>query len=108
MKFQVNNDNWEIKEISNADMNIISGSDLKETFTHGTTQYSENTIYINEDSPNKKKTLYHELMHMYMYEYGHNQWNKEFNNEDVCEISSSSHDFIHKIAEDYFKKGERK
>jgi hypothetical protein len=38
-----------------------------------------------------------------MYEYGHNQWNKEFDNEDVCEIMASSHDIIHEIVEEYFK-----
>lgn len=103
MKFKINNSEWQIKEISNADMNMIENSDLKETFTHGTTQYSENTIYINADCPCKRKTLIHELTHCFMYEYGHNQWNKHFNNEDVCEISASSHDTIHKIVEDYFK-----
>jgi len=102
MKFQINNDEWKIEKINNAEMNIIVSSDKRETFTHGTTQYDCNTIYINEETPNKRKTLYHELMHLYMYEYGHNQWNKEFNNEDVCEISASSHDFIHNIVEEYF------
>ena len=102
MTFEINDDKWQIKEINNAEMNILCGSDKKETFTHGTTVYSENTIYINEDTPNKRKTLFHELMHLYMYEYGHNQWNKEFNNEDVCEISASSHDFIHDVVEEYF------
>lgn len=102
MNFNMNNNEWEINEISNAEMNMISNSDLKETFTHGTTQYSENIIYINKDTPNKKKTLYHELTHCYMYEYGHNQWQKEFNNEDVCEICASSHDIINTIVEAYF------
>lgn len=103
MKFKINNNDWEIKEISNAEMNILCGSDLKETFTHGNTSYNENVIYINKDTPNKRKTLYHELMHCFMYEYGHNQWGKSFNHEDICEISACSHDMVHKIVEDYFK-----
>lgn len=103
MKFKINEDEWEIKEISNAEMNILESSDLKDTFIHGTTQYSENIIYINKETPNKRKTLIHELIHCYMYEYGHNQFeDKKFNNEDVCEICSSSHNIIHKIVEDYF------
>ena len=106
MKFKMNNSEWEIKEISNAEMNTMESSDLKETFTHGTTQYSTNTIFINKDSPCKERTLYHELIHCFMYEYGHNQFeNKAFSYEDVCEISASSHDIIEKIARDYFKGG---
>ena len=104
MKFKMNNRNWEIKLISNAEMNILCGSDLRETFTHGSTQYSESVIYLNELAPDKRKTLYHELTHCFMYEYGHNQHQKEFNNEDVCEISACSHDIIHQIFEKNFKK----
>ena len=103
MKFKINEDEWQIKEISNAEMNILCGSDKRETFTHGTTQYSENVIYINKETPNKRKTLYHELTHCFMYEYGHNQHEKEFSHEDVCEICSCSHDLIHKIVEKYIK-----
>ena len=102
MKFKMNDSDWEIKEISNAEMNVLVSSDKQETFTHGTTQYDCNTIFINKETPNKKKTLYHELTHCFMYEYGHNQWNKEFDNEDVCEIMASSHDMIHEIVEEYF------
>ena len=103
MKFKINNSEWEIKEISNCEMNTITSSDLKETFTHGTTEYSSNTIYLNKDTPVKRKTLIHELTHCFMYEYGHNQWDRTFTYEDICEISASSHDIIHKIVEDYFK-----
>lgn len=103
MRFKMNNNNWKIKEITNEQMNKLTNSDARECFTHGTTQYNDNTIYINKETPEKRKTLYHELMHCFLYEYGHKQWNKEFDNEDICEISSSSHDLIHKITNDYFK-----
>ena len=107
MKFKMNGREWTIEVISNAEMNILCGSDLRETFTHGSTQYSELVIYLNEAAPDKRKILYHELTHCFMYEFGHNQHQKEFNNEDVCEISACSHDIIHKIVEDYFK-GDKK
>ena len=106
MKFKMNNEEWEIKKISNAEMNIMMPSDKKESFTHGSTQYDELTIYLNEDAKSIRKTLIHELTHCFMYEFGHNQWEKEYNNEDVCEIVTSSYDIIHKIVEDYF--GENK
>ena len=102
MKFKMNNSDWEIREIDNAEMNIIENNSFD--FIHGTTRYSENIIYINEDTPNKRRTLYHELLHCYMYEYGFNQWEKSFNNEVVCEISASSHDIIEEIADEYLKK----
>lgn len=103
MKFKMNNSEWQIKEISNAEMNILVDSDMKDTFTHGTTQYDKNIIYINKETKNKKKTLYHELTHCFMYEFGHNQQeDKTFNYEDVCEICACSHDIIHEIVDKYF------
>lgn len=103
MKFEINNNKWEIKEISNAEMNTMVSSDNIKTFTHGLTNYRELTIYINKETKDKKKTLYHELTHCLMYEYGHNQSEKEFNCEDVCEISACTHDIIHDIAKKYLK-----
>ena len=103
MKFKMNGSDWEIKEITNDEMDSMGSSDLINTFEHGLTRYSENVIYINKKTPNKKKTLYHELVHCYTYEYGINPFNKKYSIEDVCEICACSHDIIHKIVEDYFK-----
>lgn len=103
MRFEINNEKWKIKEISNAEMIELIGDN--EAFTQGVTEYKSNVIYINKETPNKRRTLYHELTHLFMYEYGHNQFeDKKFNNEDVCEICANSHDIIHKIVEDYFKR----
>jgi len=99
MKFKINNIEWEVKEISNADMQDKYCLDDK--FTHGATIYSENIIYINKDSKNILRTLKHELMHVWLFEYGHNQDEKEFNNEDVCEIVASSNDFINEVVGQY-------
>ena len=102
MRFSVNGDSWEIVEKENAEM-ITKANDL-EGFTHGLTEYAENTVYINKDTPNLKRTLYHELMHVWMYEYGHNQFSgRAWNNEDICEMVAASHNFIHSIAEAYFE-----
>ena len=101
MRFKINNTEWEIKEISNADMQDKFCLDDK--FTHGITIYSENTIYLNKDSKNMLKTLKHELMHAWLFEYGHNQDEKEFNNEDICEIVACSNDFINEVVEKYRK-----
>lgn len=50
------------------------------------------------------KTLKHELTHVWLYEYEHNQDEKEFNNEDVCEIVACSNDFINEVVEKYITK----
>lgn len=99
MKFKINNNRWEIKEISNAEMQ--DKYSLEDTFTHGITVYSENTIYINQDTVNKGRTLKHELTHVWLWEYGHNQEEKEFNNEDICEIVACSNDFINEVVNQY-------
>ena len=98
MKFEINGNVWGIKEISSADMDYkfeVNG------FTHGITIYSEHMIYLNIESPDILRTLKHELMHVWLYEYGHNQDNRDFNYEDVCEIVASSNDFINMIVDKY-------
>ena len=61
-----------------------------------------------KDQANIIKTLKHELTHVWLYEYGHNQSEKEFNNENVCEIVASSNDFINEIVEQYNSYGLKK
>ncbi len=104
MKFRMNDNEWEIKEISNAEMNDMFGEN---GYTDGVTNYTHHMIYINNDILDKKRTLYHELMHCFLYEYGHNQnADKSFSYDDVCEVSACSHDMIHEIVEEYFKEVE--
>lgn len=95
MEFIINNHKWRIKEISGKEMQYEKGREGY--YTHGITCYSENIIYINETSPEKERTLKHELTHCWLYMYGHNQDEKQFTNEDVCEIVASINDFINEI-----------
>lgn len=103
MKFKMGNDEWLIQTISNKMMNEIENAEEGE-FIQGVTRYAELKVYINDDAPNKEVTLYHELMHCYMFEYGHNQWHRTFNNEDVCEISASAYPIIREIVKKYLDK----
>lgn len=41
------------------------------------------------------------VIHVWLYEYGHNSSDKEFNEEDICEIVASSNDFINEITNKY-------
>lgn len=102
MDFVINNCKWHIKEISGQEMRYEKGREGY--YTHGLTCYSENTIYINETSSEKERTLKHELTHCWLYMYGHNQDEKEFNNEDICEIVASINNFINEIVEKYKNK----
>ena len=93
MKFKCNNTEYEIKEV-----NCIED----EVETVGLTRYQERLIYLKKlDKDFMIRTLKHELMHVWLYEYGHNQEEKEFNSEDVCEIVACSNDFINKVIEKY-------
>lgn len=103
MEFEINNSTWNIKEISDEEMQYDKGK--QGYYTHGFTCYSENTIYINKTSPEKERTLKHELTHCWLYMYGHNQDDRNYNNEDICEIVASSNNFINDIVIKYFKKG---
>ena len=106
MKFQMNNNEWEIKEITKQYLvdRYNSEHEQKCYYAFGLTDYAQHIIYLNEEmcKEQKKKTLKHELMHCYLWEYGVCDFN-EFSEEDLCNFSASSHDIIHKIVEEYFK-----
>ena len=92
-KFEINNTEWIIKEITEAEIN----NETKNDYTLGVTIYKTQEILLLKEQPNLIRTLKHELVHVWMYAYGHNQHEKEFNYEDVCEIVASSNDFINEI-----------
>lgn len=98
MKFKINNTEWNIKNVDEATIN----NEMKQDDTLGVTIYKTQEILLLEKQANIIKTLKHELMHVWLYEYGHNQNNeKTFTYEDVCEIVASSNDFINEIVEQY-------
>ncbi len=103
MKFKINGNEWEIVELSGPEMAVQIEQGL---VLHGQSCYDTNKIQLNKDVPEMIKSLKHELTHVWMYEYGHNQNNKEFDKEDVCEIVASINDFINEIVEEYKKEKE--
>lgn len=74
----------------------------KKEFSRLNKQLQNKDKIIDEMSEQqKRKTLMHELMHCYLYEFGiHNFSN--FDEEDLCNFSAHSHDIIHKIVKDYY------
>ena len=105
MKFEINNRKWEIMEV---DGNWLLCEYQKEyedaIFCFGLTKYNTQIIYLNRDMKDdvKKQTLYHELMHCYIWSFVTK--GIEISEEVMCDISANSHDLIHKIVDDYFKK----
>ena len=103
MKFKINNTEWNIKEVNEAIMN----NEMKNDFTLGVTIYRTQEILLLENQANIIKTLKHELMHVWLYEYGHAQNDEtKYNYEDICEIVASSNDFINEIIKEYEEKKE--
>lgn len=99
MKFEINNTEWTIKVVDEATMN----NEMKSDGTLGLTIYKTQEILLLENQANKIKTLKHELTHVWLYEFGHNQHEKEFNFEDICEIVASSNNFVNEIVEKFKK-----
>ena len=103
LKFQINNTEWTIKEVDEATIN----NEMKNDFTLGVTIYKTQEILLLKNQANLIKTLKHELMHVWLYEYGHAQNDvAKYNYEDVCEIVASSNDFINDIVKQYKKQVE--
>lgn len=100
MKFEINNTTWIIEEVDEATIN----NEMKNDGTLGVTIYKIQKIMLLKDQANIIKTLKHELTHVWLYEYGHNQNDeKTFTYEDVCEIVASSNEFINEIVQKYLK-----
>ena len=100
MKFKINNTEWTIEEVDEATIN----NEMKADETLGVTIYKNQKIMLLKDQANIIKTLKHELTHVWLYEYGHNQNDdKTFSYEDVCEVVASSNDFINEIVNQYLR-----
>lgn len=97
MEFKINGTKWKILDVDEATIN----NEVKQDGSLGLTIYKTQTIMLLKDQTNIIKTLKHELTHAWLYEYGHNQSEKEFDCEDICEIVASSNDFINEIVRQY-------
>lgn len=97
-EFDINGETWKIIQVPSIGDEIT---------TIGETEYHTRIIRLLDwvDRTTQIRTLKHELTHVWLWEYGHNQQEKEFNHEDVCEIVASSNDFINDIIQNYFKGG---
>lgn len=107
MKFKINNREWEIIELSQEKIKEkikeYDGEVEEKGIYFGSTQTSNQKIYLDKDLciEQKRQTLMHELMHCYIVCFLFST--KNYDEEDLCNISANSHDIIHEIVEQYFK-----
>lgn len=100
---------WKIIEISQKEMrqtikDYKYDGEPKEGKYFGLTYMDKQVIYIDKDLhiEQKRQTLLHELMHCYIGCYLFEN-SKDYTEEDLCNISASSHDIIHEIIDNYFR-----
>lgn len=98
IEFKINGTKYNIEIVDEP----IINNESKSNFCLGLTNWDTQKILLKKNQVNIIKTLKHELTHVWLYEYGHNQGEKQFNHEDVCEIVASINDFINEIV-DLFK-----
>ena len=96
MEFEINGTTWKIERVSEDQIN----NEMKNDYTLGITIYKQQKILLLDKQPNLERTLKHELAHVWLYEYGHNQ-KKQFEHEDICEIVACSNDFINEVVKRY-------
>ena len=102
MEFTMNGVYYSIAEVEEEYMK--DGED-EDHYYYGQTDWEKHLVMLDKKLglSKKKKTLYHELMHVYIKEYITTETLEDINEEILCDFSANSHDIIHKIVEDYFK-----
>jgi len=105
-EFKMNDRVWHIVEVSQKDF-WIDDDELDKMnsreYHFGRTKFDKNEIWLWQDisQEQKRKTLYHELLHCYRGMYV--TFNDINCDEDFwCDLSANSHDMIHDIVERYF------
>lgn len=107
MQFEMNGQKWTIKYATAEEVKTVFNDKNEESYYYGSTTMSKQKILINKEATKEKQieTLYHELMHVYIFCYLCD--GLQFDEEGLCNISAKSHDIIHSITKKYFEKNEK-
>lgn len=112
MEFIINHRKWTITELPQKNIKQMQNerkakeeeniNNVEERY-YGITYTDMQEIYLDKDLPEdrKKATLIHELTHCFIVNYI-THLEKQYCEEDVCDIVSNSYDFVHEITEKYF------
>ena len=101
MNFSMHNSIYKIIEV---DQNqLMKYKEENVGYYYGQTHFIDQEIWIYKDLPyeRKKRTLYHELMHVYIREYISTR-DIEPDEEMLCDICANAHETIDTIANKYF------
>lgn len=105
MKFEMNGHTWEIVEVGNDEIfneynKDADTSDIVRLYAF--VRYSDHKLFLNVNNCyyTMNRSLLHELMHIYIYEYC--SWEMNFNEEIVCDLVANSQNVISEIAEKYW------
>ena len=103
MFFEMNDVKYQIKEVEQKDFWEYKVNE-EDGYYYGQSHFQTQEIWLDKtlSKEKKKKTLYHELTHVYIREYLTSR-DITPDEEVLCDISANSHDIIHKIVEDYFR-----
>ena len=102
--FYMNNRLWQIKEMPQEMFKKKNEETDGQYF--GSTFFDLQEIWLDKElnEEAKRQTLKHELMHCYIGCYISLHDNTiNFNEENLCDISSNSNEIIHDITENYFE-----
>lgn len=102
--FEINGTIYQIKEVSQSYLAKQMGEESETHYCYGQTHFPIEEILIDKSQSyqRKRKTLFHELMHIYIREYLTTA-DISLDEELMCDISANSHDIIHEIVEEYFE-----
>lgn len=114
MKFKINGIDWKIEEKSQEEIKTIINTKKAESIENvksldsrffGVTYPDDLVIYLDKDLPEQRKrlTLLHELTHCYIVTFM-THCDKQYSEEDVCDIVSNSHDIVKNVIDKYFRK----
>lgn len=101
MKFKMNDLEWTIEYATYEKIKKGFNDTNPNSIYFGSTILSEQRVLISKECSLEKQrqTLYHELMHCYIYCYIMD--GLSFDEEGICNISAKSHNMIHKIVESF-------
>ena len=103
MKFKKNDLEFTIRYATADEVKPVFNDKNEDSYYYGSTTLSKQEILINNEVSKEKQieTLYHELMHCYIFCYLCD--GLQFDEEGLCNISAKSHNIIHNIVERFLK-----
>lgn len=101
--FQINGSEYTIKETCQEEIKRHIKNDDND-FYYGVTVYQDNLIYLEKSLSHdkKRKTLIHELMHVYIAEFVTTQ-TIDYDEEILCDICANANEIVNEIVDSYFE-----